>query len=153
MSELTSGYPPASTIYAKVFTPRVQAKNNCPEIETGTPKLYKLRSAMHVNLLFEAMDPFLRFIMHPDYRQLVNPSDTNGTSNLLLCHCWIWNRRTPKLTRLRTAKLLHGPKPPKCIAMLSLRLMQGSKSHQRPQSKRRDLVGDKVIEKHGQRGR
>ena len=75
LSKLTSGYLPASTVYAKIFTPRVQAENNCSEMKTGTAEYHKFRSAMHANLLFEAVYPLLRshLIMHPDYRGLVLP--------------------------------------------------------------------------------
>jgi hypothetical protein len=73
---MSSGYLPASTIYAKIFTPRVQAENNCIDMNTGSPQYHKFRSAMHANLLFEAVDPLLRshLITHPDYRNLVDPA-------------------------------------------------------------------------------
>ena len=45
-------------------------------MKTGTTEYHKFRSAMHANLLFEAVDPLLRshLIMHPDYRYLVHPA-------------------------------------------------------------------------------
>ena len=60
----------------KRFTPRVQAENCCSEMNTGTPEYHKFHSAMHANLLFEAVHPPLRshLIMHLDYRDLVHPA-------------------------------------------------------------------------------
>ena len=45
-------------------------------MKTGTTEYHKFWSAMHANLLFEAVDPLLRshLIMHPDYRDLVHPA-------------------------------------------------------------------------------
>ena len=76
LSKMTSGYLPASTVYAQIFTPRVQAENNCTEMKTGIPEYHKFCSAMHANLLFEAVDPLLRsrLIMHPDYGGRGDPS-------------------------------------------------------------------------------
>jgi hypothetical protein len=75
LSEMTSGYLPASTVYTKIFTPRVQAENNCTEMKTGTAEYHEFRSAMHANPLFEAVDPLRsHLIMHPDFRGMVDPA-------------------------------------------------------------------------------